>query len=240
MHSWRLFIFVCLFPALAALVGIVFMPESPRFLLEVRSLNQSCRCWIHARHCSAVLKPLAGTHSKYGLASRCKPSQCVPGQNAGVTAHRSSIPLLGKHSGGPPRRQQGSTRPCFSALLNRHEESCLCATVGSWSEVVSHTPTALSDRAQENLKLNLELKLCLCPSAARVDLLFSAECPTRRGVDDPAASSRHQLEGQGGAGESLHSNYHSNEANACDGHSQSPAPAGRGDPSTRVHVHANI
>ncbi|MEQ2158409.1 hypothetical protein GOODEAATRI_012018 [Goodea atripinnis] len=29
MHSWRLFMFVCLFPALAALIGIVFMPESP-------------------------------------------------------------------------------------------------------------------------------------------------------------------------------------------------------------------
>lgn len=37
MHSWRLFILVCLFPALAALVGVIFMPESPRFLLEVRS-----------------------------------------------------------------------------------------------------------------------------------------------------------------------------------------------------------
>lgn len=37
IHSWRLFILVCLFPALAALVGVVFMPESPRFLLEVRS-----------------------------------------------------------------------------------------------------------------------------------------------------------------------------------------------------------
>lgn len=36
MHTWRLFIFVCLFPALAALVGVIFMPESPRFLLEVR------------------------------------------------------------------------------------------------------------------------------------------------------------------------------------------------------------
>ncbi|KAF0043528.1 hypothetical protein F2P81_004865 [Scophthalmus maximus] len=34
MHSWRLFILVCLFPALAALVGVIFMPESPRFLLE--------------------------------------------------------------------------------------------------------------------------------------------------------------------------------------------------------------
>uniref|UniRef100_A0A3Q3ERJ2 Synaptic vesicle glycoprotein 2Ba n=1 Tax=Labrus bergylta TaxID=56723 RepID=A0A3Q3ERJ2_9LABR len=34
IHSWRIFVFVCLFPALAALIGVVFMPESPRFLLE--------------------------------------------------------------------------------------------------------------------------------------------------------------------------------------------------------------
>ncbi|KAA8595974.1 hypothetical protein FQN60_011265 [Etheostoma spectabile] len=34
IHSWRIFILVCLFPALAALVGVIFMPESPRFLLE--------------------------------------------------------------------------------------------------------------------------------------------------------------------------------------------------------------
>ncbi|XP_034040415.1 synaptic vesicle glycoprotein 2Ba [Thalassophryne amazonica] len=34
IHSWRVFILVCLFPALAALVGVVLMPESPRFLLE--------------------------------------------------------------------------------------------------------------------------------------------------------------------------------------------------------------
>lgn len=40
IHSWRLFILVCLFPALAALIGIIFMPESPRFLLEVRRWNR--------------------------------------------------------------------------------------------------------------------------------------------------------------------------------------------------------
>ncbi|KAM7423673.1 hypothetical protein PAMA_000163 [Pampus argenteus] len=34
IHSWRLFILVCLLPALAALIGVIFMPESPRFLLE--------------------------------------------------------------------------------------------------------------------------------------------------------------------------------------------------------------
>uniref|UniRef100_A0A6Q2Z965 Major facilitator superfamily (MFS) profile domain-containing protein n=1 Tax=Esox lucius TaxID=8010 RepID=A0A6Q2Z965_ESOLU len=34
IHSWRIFILVCMFPAIIALVGLVFMPESPRFLLE--------------------------------------------------------------------------------------------------------------------------------------------------------------------------------------------------------------
>uniref|UniRef100_A0A667WPD4 Synaptic vesicle glycoprotein 2Ba n=1 Tax=Myripristis murdjan TaxID=586833 RepID=A0A667WPD4_9TELE len=34
MHSWRLYILMCILPALAGLVGLYFMPESPRFLLE--------------------------------------------------------------------------------------------------------------------------------------------------------------------------------------------------------------
>ncbi|KAJ3593534.1 hypothetical protein NHX12_005868 [Muraenolepis orangiensis] len=33
-HGWRAYILVCTFPAIAALVGVVFMPESPRYLLE--------------------------------------------------------------------------------------------------------------------------------------------------------------------------------------------------------------
>ncbi|XP_060796450.1 synaptic vesicle glycoprotein 2Ba [Neoarius graeffei] len=32
--SWRVFVLVCLLPSLAALTGLVFMPESPRYLLE--------------------------------------------------------------------------------------------------------------------------------------------------------------------------------------------------------------
>lgn len=35
-HSWRLFVLVAALPAIASLVGLTFMPESPRFLLEVR------------------------------------------------------------------------------------------------------------------------------------------------------------------------------------------------------------
>uniref|UniRef100_A0A8C6U9V4 Synaptic vesicle glycoprotein 2Bb n=1 Tax=Neogobius melanostomus TaxID=47308 RepID=A0A8C6U9V4_9GOBI len=33
-HSWRVFVLVAALPAIASLVGLTFMPESPRFLLE--------------------------------------------------------------------------------------------------------------------------------------------------------------------------------------------------------------
>ncbi|XP_050955743.1 synaptic vesicle glycoprotein 2B [Labeo rohita] len=33
-HSWRVFVLVCALPAIAAFIGLMFMPESPRFLLE--------------------------------------------------------------------------------------------------------------------------------------------------------------------------------------------------------------
>lgn len=35
-HSWRVFVLVCALPCIASLVALKFMPESPRFLLEVR------------------------------------------------------------------------------------------------------------------------------------------------------------------------------------------------------------
>lgn len=34
-HSWRIFVLVAVLPAVASLIGLLFMPESPRFLLEV-------------------------------------------------------------------------------------------------------------------------------------------------------------------------------------------------------------
>ncbi|XP_048825452.1 synaptic vesicle glycoprotein 2B-like [Brienomyrus brachyistius] len=33
-HSWRIFVLVCALPTLLSLTGLMFMPESPRFLLE--------------------------------------------------------------------------------------------------------------------------------------------------------------------------------------------------------------
>ncbi|XP_048418823.1 synaptic vesicle glycoprotein 2B-like isoform X2 [Stegostoma tigrinum] len=34
-HSWRLFVVVCSLPCLTSLVGLLFVPESPRYLLEI-------------------------------------------------------------------------------------------------------------------------------------------------------------------------------------------------------------
>lgn len=35
-HSWRVFVVVCALPCVSAVVALTFMPESPRFFLEVR------------------------------------------------------------------------------------------------------------------------------------------------------------------------------------------------------------
>jgi MFS family permease len=40
-HSWRVFVVVCALPCVCAVVALTFMPESPRFFLEVRSM---CVC----------------------------------------------------------------------------------------------------------------------------------------------------------------------------------------------------
>lgn len=37
-HSWRVFVIVCALPCTVSLVALRFMPESPRFLLEVSQL----------------------------------------------------------------------------------------------------------------------------------------------------------------------------------------------------------
>lgn len=34
-HSWRVFVVVCALPCVCSVVALTFMPESPRFLLEV-------------------------------------------------------------------------------------------------------------------------------------------------------------------------------------------------------------
>lgn len=34
-HSWRVFVIVCALPCISSVVALTFMPESPRFLLEV-------------------------------------------------------------------------------------------------------------------------------------------------------------------------------------------------------------
>lgn len=205
----------------------------------------------HARWCCwVVFQPPLRHIQKYGLGLKRKQSHCLIGWKRWVAIHRSNILLLGKHSKGLPRRHQGSTHPHFNTLLNRHEES--------------HAPTILPLCLTRSKKTSRLLHLAACANYKSLrglcsffSFFFVSECPTRWGVDDPAASSRHQLEGQGGAGKSLHSNYYSNLPNTCNyrgNHTRQPntvkyqrtqlepGPAGRGDLCTKVplsEIHAN-
>lgn len=45
-HSWRVFVLVCALPCIASLVALKFMPESPRFLLEVRWFISNLAVWF--------------------------------------------------------------------------------------------------------------------------------------------------------------------------------------------------
>lgn len=240
MHSWRLFIFVCLFPALAALVGVVFMPESPRFLLEVRSrlklpwLKYSlCRSALAHLNWAMVqrrLKTVTKTHWKYGLLHGLSVNSkylAVIGLKSGaVIAHRSNILLLCKHSERPPRRHQDSTGlPSGHCYTFNHTRSRICMLQRSRSNI-SHTPTgrthfSIWQEGARRLRLatvRMGTKSLRCSAELkhlRGFSFFSSECPTRRGVDGPAASPRHQLEGQGRAGESLHRNYSFTQRHMC-------------------------
>lgn len=40
-HSWRVFVVVCALPCVCAVVALTFMPESPRFYLEVMAPERS-------------------------------------------------------------------------------------------------------------------------------------------------------------------------------------------------------
>lgn len=40
-HSWRVFVIVCALPCVSSVVALTFMPESPRFLLEVTCITMN-------------------------------------------------------------------------------------------------------------------------------------------------------------------------------------------------------
>ena len=41
-HSWRVFVIVCALPCTVSMVALKFLPESPRFLLEVSQCPTPC------------------------------------------------------------------------------------------------------------------------------------------------------------------------------------------------------
>lgn len=56
-HSWRVFVVVCALPCVSAVVALTFMPESPRFYLEVREK----RCIVAAAAPFSLLMTLEMT-----------------------------------------------------------------------------------------------------------------------------------------------------------------------------------
>ncbi|XP_072473607.1 synaptic vesicle glycoprotein 2B isoform X1 [Notamacropus eugenii] len=46
-HSWRVFVIVCALPCMASMVALKFMPESPRFLLEMGKHDEA---WMILKH----------------------------------------------------------------------------------------------------------------------------------------------------------------------------------------------
>lgn len=51
-HSWRVFVVVCALPCVCAVVALTFMPESPRFYLEVNSFEDTV---VFGKCCITVL-----------------------------------------------------------------------------------------------------------------------------------------------------------------------------------------
>lgn len=76
-HSWRVFVLVCALPCIASLVALKFMPESPRFLLEVRwFISDICRGWqVPNVLLSVFLCPIK--HKEQKLRGKATP-MCLP------------------------------------------------------------------------------------------------------------------------------------------------------------------
>lgn len=68
-HSWRVFVVVCALPCVCAVVALTFMPESPRFYLEVRVCNR----WNTDRFCTLIscIMQAAGLWNSCSLKGYC-------------------------------------------------------------------------------------------------------------------------------------------------------------------------
>lgn len=69
-HSWRVFVIVCALPCVSSVVALTFMPESPRFLLEVMPVVTEAQV-VHAHWqdffavSREVCLPLREVHSPF-------------------------------------------------------------------------------------------------------------------------------------------------------------------------------
>ncbi|XP_029300953.1 synaptic vesicle glycoprotein 2C-like [Cottoperca gobio] len=92
-HSWRVFVVVCALPCVSAVVALTFMPESPRFFLEMGKHDEA---WM-------VLKHIHDTNMR----ARGEPERVF-------TVNRIKIP---KHPGELVEMQDESANPALKVLF---------------------------------------------------------------------------------------------------------------------------
>lgn len=121
-HSWRVFVVVCALPCVSAVVALTFMPESPRFYLEVREKRRIAAPFSVLMTLEMTLKGFQRTavRPRFLLGFRCKYVRCrgvnprfhqhFPGQV--VILGRICYPLHETH-----HLPEGEARTCIESAV---------------------------------------------------------------------------------------------------------------------------
>lgn len=112
-HSWRVFVIVCALPATVSMVALKFMPESPRFLLEVspcqpqESWPSSLSPWL------CVLSSLLAAHFPLLMTLPVTKFASLPLGDCG----RSGIGAHGTTGRNPPSGLEGTEGQVLVCLM---------------------------------------------------------------------------------------------------------------------------
>ncbi|KAM7368668.1 hypothetical protein PAMP_012981 [Pampus punctatissimus] len=74
-HSWRVFVVVCALPCVSAVVALTFMPESPRFFLEMGKHDEA---WMVLKHIHDTNMRARGEPERVFTCRQQVTDQCLP------------------------------------------------------------------------------------------------------------------------------------------------------------------
>ncbi|KAJ8005730.1 hypothetical protein DPEC_G00120940 [Dallia pectoralis] len=95
-HSWRVFVVVCALPCVCAVVALTFMPESPRFYLEVGKHDEA---WM-------ILKQIHDTNMR----ARGQPEKVFTVNRIKIPKHLDELVEMKSESGNPVSKALFRTR----------------------------------------------------------------------------------------------------------------------------------